>query len=92
MITLNRAINEKVKKFVRQPHEMGYPLLLVMIDGGCVCHKCAKENFKLILSDSRHGWATEWTAAELDVFWEGEETCANCNNVIHSAYGPIEEN
>ncbi len=92
MITLNRAVNKQVKGFIRQPHCEGYPLILLMQDGCSLCHSCAKENFKIILEDSREGWKTGWTAAGVEIFWEGEEFCANCNRTIESAYGPVENN
>ncbi|QYC52636.1 hypothetical protein [Salmonella phage SSBI34] len=88
MITLNRDVNEQVKNFIRRPQESGYPLILVMKDGGVLCHECAKKEFKMIIADTREGWNTEWTALGTELFLEGPVIeCAHCYKDIESAYG-----
>lgn len=89
MITLNRDVNKQVKEYIRSMGQnSGYPLLLVMRDGGCLCHHCAKREFKLIIADTRDGWSTDWTAAGVESFFEGADVqCSHCNAVLTSAYG-----
>lgn len=88
------ARNEKlvqVREFIRQPHAFpgGYPKVLYMADGECLCAKCAKENYRLISeatrSNDRH---SGWCAYAIDLYFEGAPlACANCNAETESAYG-----
>lgn len=88
MITMNKEINKQVKDYIRCNHSSGYPLVLVMKDGGYLCQACAKREVKLIFADTREGWSTEWTAAGVQLFMEGPaEECAHCYTVLESAYG-----
>ena len=64
----------------------GYPMFLVMADGGCLCFDCAKTEKTLI----RHAAMTKshngWRPASFYVNWESEIFCDNCNAQIESAY------
>lgn len=81
---------EQVKNFIRQPYIWpgGYPLFIVCMDGGAVCRHCAKENARLIISETRANYGAGWAAAGVDVNWEDTElTCDTCGRLIESAYG-----
>lgn len=78
------------KLFVRQPFTWPgmYPLFSIMDDGGCVCHKCAKENAKQIISSTRSESKDGWQCAGVDINWEDTSmTCDHCGDTIKSAYG-----
>lgn len=66
----------------------GYPCILIMSDGECLCADCARANYRLIRqadkSQSRDGWCPD----DLAIHWEGPaEQCAHCGTDIPSAYG-----
>lgn len=71
----------------------GYPLMLVMTDGECLCPACCKSQYREIVRaaldcDRRSGWMP----AAATIHYEGpDETCAHCNAAIPSAYGDPEE-
>lgn len=70
----------------------GYPLVLVMADGECLCSKRASENYRLISQATRTGLRDGWKAEGVQVHWEGEtEICAHCYTEIESAYGNQQE-
>lgn len=58
----NASIIRAAKDFAKYPYAFpgGYPLMLVMHDGECMCSKCTRENFALIgrstRDESRDGW------------------------------------
>ena len=66
----------------------GYPLVVVMTDGECLCVDCAKSEFARIGRATRDDDRGGWAAAGVQIHWEGEpEICCNCNAEIESAYG-----
>ena len=66
----------------------GYPLIVVMSDGECLCCDCARSEFALIARATRDGYEKCWIATGVDVHWEGPpEICAHCGAEIESAYG-----
>jgi hypothetical protein len=81
----------KVRQFIRQPVAWpgGYPVILLMGDGECLCADCAKENYRLISQATRAGdRQSGWNAADTDIYWEGAPLyCAHCNKQTESAYG-----
>ena len=81
------AIN-KVKRAIREPFAWpgGYPVYTVMQDGEMLCPQRAKENFRLIISATKHHDGSGWEAADITVLWEGEEFCANCGKILDPAY------
>lgn len=84
---------QAVKHFIRHPYAWpgGYPVVLIMADGECLCDKCAKENFRLISKSTRDKLRDGWQAAGTQIHWEGAPlACANCNKEIESAYGEPE--
>jgi hypothetical protein len=69
----------------------GYPLFAITNDGGCLCHKCVKDNYRLLRESQRNyvrysgdGWQVE----AIDINWEDTLLyCDNCGKNIESAYG-----
>lgn len=79
-----------VREFIRQPFAFpgGYPLVLVMSDGGTLCASCARDNYKLISYATRHAMRDGWEAEGVQAHWEGApECCDNCGAETESAYG-----
>lgn len=79
----------ELKQFIRQPYAWpgGYPMFLLLSDGGAICHCCAKKEFKLILSSLFHNYRDGWNPCAVDVNWEDSELyCDHCNKLIESAY------
>ena len=90
---MKNEILAAVREFARHPYAWpgGYPLILVMADGECLCASCARNEYRLISHSTRHHERDGWCAAGVDVHWEGEAIiCAHCNAEIDSAYGPVE--
>jgi len=71
----------------------GYPVVLLMSDGEILCADCARENFRLILKDTKHGTPRDCWHAQLPcIHYEGGPLyCAHCNKAIESAYGGDDE-
>lgn len=83
-------VMHSVRAFIRAPFAFpgGYPKVLIMADGECLCAKCAKEEYVQISNETRHKLRGGWQAAGVDIHWEGEPLiCAHCNEAIESAYG-----
>ena len=79
-----------VKELIRQPYAWpgGYPLYAITSDGGVLCHKCCKSEFRSIVdsihTDSSDGWKVE----AVTVNWEDTDLfCDHCADPIESAYG-----
>jgi hypothetical protein len=82
-----------VRDYIRFPYSIGgYPKVLVMSDGECMCAECAKDNYRLISEATRtFGDWSGWAAAGVEIYWEGPAlNCANCSKDIESAYGDPE--
>lgn len=80
---------KQLKGFIRQPYAWpgGYPLYLIMQDGEPLCNKCAKDNFRQIISASKY-MNKSWVAYAVDVNWEDATLyCSHCGELIESAYG-----
>lgn len=88
----NKNIIAQVKDIVRAPYTFpgGYPKFLVMNDSECLCHQCAKENYKLIVRSTGFNYFDGWQAYGVEINWESETNCAHCCNLIESAYGVSE--
>jgi hypothetical protein len=66
----------------------GYPLHLVLADGGELCPACAGKEWRLLLAADP---AREWTPVGAEVHWEGEPLhCCHCYSELPSAYGPVD--
>lgn len=71
----------------------GYPLLLLMGDGECLCPACTRSNYRLIRKAQRAGDRRDsWYPTEVFIHYEGAPIyCAHCNAEVESAYGAPEE-
>jgi hypothetical protein len=71
----------------------GYPLVLLMGDGGCLCPKCLRENYTLVRRTQREGTRRDsWFPVSVFIHWEGAPIqCDHCYTQIESAYGDPEE-
>ncbi len=81
---------EQTKQFIREPCAWpgGYPKVLVMNDGGCLCSECAKSEFKQIVYAIKHALRDGWQAEGISIHYEGEPiVCDHCSVEIESAYG-----
>ena len=66
----------------------GYPLFLIMSDGGALCIDCGKKEFRQIAYAHRHNLKDGWHVAAPNINWEDTDLyCDHCNNKIESAYG-----
>jgi hypothetical protein len=87
---MSRAMINAVKQFIREPYAWpgGYPKILVMADGECLCPKCARANFRAIVAATKAGLRDGWKADGVGIHWEGAPVyCAQCNVATLSAYG-----
>ena len=66
----------------------GYPLYLVLADGGALCPACVRKEWRSLLAADP---ARQWTPVGVGVHWEGEPLqCCHCWGDIPSAYGPTD--
>ena len=67
----------------------GYPLFLVMKDGGCVCIKCTKEDREVRQATMDPDQSDPWWAVDsVEINYEDPDlTCDHCSRLIESAYG-----
>ena len=69
----------------------GYPLFLIMENGGVLCPACIKSEWKQIARNTltyRRGHCTGWESAGGAINWEDPALfCDHCNAHIPSAYG-----
>lgn len=79
---------QPIKNIIRAPYAFpgGYPKYLLMDDGEALCHKCAKSEYKQLLSSTRGQMRDGWQVICEDINWEQELYCAHCNAAIESAY------
>lgn len=90
MQTTAIEILRDVRQFARAPFAFpgGYPKVLIMADGECLCSACARAEYRQISNATRHALRDGWKAGGVDIHWEGEPLqCAHCNAEIPSAYG-----
>lgn len=65
----------------------GYPLIYIMYDGEVLCHKCIKDNYKLVAKATHDKDKSGWGFQCADINWEDNNCyCAHCGNKIDSAY------
>ena len=86
----NADIIRQVKQVARERFAWpgGYPLMVVMADGECLCSDCARSEFGLIGRATRDADRSGWLAIGADVNWEDDSlNCAHCGEQIQSAYG-----
>jgi hypothetical protein len=85
----NEAV-KAFKHFARNAYAWpgGYPLFAITWDGGCLCHKCAKDNYRIIRESQRDELFDGWQVEAVTTNWEDTDLmCDNCNKLIESAYG-----
>jgi len=78
------------KEYVRNPFAWpgGYRKALITADGGCLCDKCVKQEWRLICAESFEQTNCGFRIAGVDVNWENPDLyCDHCNARIESAYG-----
>lgn len=83
---------KQVKEFIRHSYAWpgGYPKFAITADGGCLCHKCTKDNAKLIIAATRQEFDRGWAVVAVEINWEDDSLyCDNCGNLIESAYGEV---
>ena len=78
------------KSIARHPYAWpgGYVRALVLEDGGTLCPKCVRSEYRQIVSDVRNGFDTGWTptgqfstAEVAEVDWcEDGENCKRCDD------------
>ena len=80
---------QALQSVIRYPYAHGgYPRYAITSDGGCLCHACCGDNYRLIRESQRDVPQDGWQVVGIDVNWE--DTCLycdNCNALIPSAYG-----
>jgi hypothetical protein len=67
----------------------GYPTFFLTAEGDPLCHQCVRDNFKLVLEETRHpspldGWRT--IGHEIN-YEDAALHCAHCGEQIEAAYG-----
>jgi len=71
----------------------GYNVALVMTDGGLLCSACVKENYRLVMQDTRYDYGdTGWRAAAamcMDI--DGPDYCDNCGKQLAAYYNDEDE-
>lgn len=86
----NAKLVRAVKEYVKQPHAWpgGYPLMAITDDCQCLCPKCVKGNFSLVMRSTRDKARDGWQIRAVAINWEdGDLLCSHCNKPIESAYG-----
>ena len=85
-------MSNQVKDFVRRPYAWpgGYPLFAITNDGGCLCHKCVKDNYRIIRESQRDDCRDGWQVEAIEVNYEDSNLyCDHCNDTIESAYAMV---
>jgi len=80
----------KLRKAIRDKYAWpgGYPMFLVMSDGGTLCIDCSKSEYKYIAQSNRYNQNDGWKPEGIDINWEDTTLyCDHCNTLIESAYG-----
>ena len=79
------VLTRNLKSYIRTGYVWpgGYPIAIVMDDGGCVCTDCARKEWHQIAHDTIKGWTrTGWCAIGMNVLWEGGNHCDHCNKCL----------
>ena len=80
---------KQTKQFIRQPYAWpgGYPMALLMDDGGILCKTCSRSEWRQICDSIRTECRDGWLPEAVYINWESEEYCDHCNEQIETAYG-----
>jgi hypothetical protein len=78
-----------VKQAIREPYAWpgGYPVYIIMADGGPLSVKAAREHWRSIAHSTINGYGDGWAAYAAEINWESELFCAHSGERIESAYG-----
>lgn len=81
---------KELRKALRTPYAWpgGYPMYIVLSDGGMLCRECARTEYREMsraLRDPRL-YDSGWRPVAAVVLWEGPEECAHCNSPLEVAY------
>lgn len=82
---------QAAKDVARNPYAWpgGYPKYLITADGGCLCAKCTKSEFRQIASAAIRKDSNGWLPAATAINWEDTDLyCDHCNQPIEAAYAP----
>ena len=80
---------QAVKEFARSPYAWpgGYPMFALCQDGGALCHKCVKDNYRQIREEQNTPTGSGWEVTAVDVNWEDAALyCDHCGDRVESAY------
>ena len=80
----------ELREAIRTPYAWpgGYPTFILLSDGECLCHSCARENYRALSESLRHSLSDGWQPVAHDINWEDYGMyCVHCNQRIESAYG-----
>jgi hypothetical protein len=66
----------------------GYPVFLVMVDGGSLCSKCVLENLREIVWAANHPDADkQWEPLNAEINWEDHNLiCDHCGDFIEATW------
>lgn len=67
----------------------GYPVYMLMGDGGVLCSTCVSREIRLIVDATRPNGSADqqWSCVAVDVNWEDPQlSCDHCGERIESAY------
>ncbi|MCF7994964.1 MAG: hypothetical protein K9L32_01980 [Chromatiaceae bacterium] len=67
----------------------GYPVYMLMGDGGVLCSTCVSREIRLIVDATRPNGSADqqWSCVAVDVNWEDPQLlCDHCGERIESAY------
>jgi len=65
----------------------GYPLFMIMNDGGSLCIDCVRSEYRNIVDSLKNGVHDGWLPAVIDVNYESYDVCDHCGKEIETAYG-----
>ena len=82
---MKNATKLEIDNFIDQPYSFpgSYPKVAIMADGGCLCHKCARDNIQILLDTTD----PEWTVLQIEINYEDNLWCDHCGDPIEQAYG-----
>lgn len=78
--------SQLAQSIIAEPYAFpgGYPKYAITDDGGALCRKCCESEQELIqFSYPKDGWYV----VAIEINWEDDLYCDNCNGRIESAYG-----
>jgi hypothetical protein len=82
------ATTAAVKAFIRAPFTSlgGYPIYAIADDGGALCAKCCRNEWRAICDSMRREVSDGWRVTALDVNYESDIDCDHCGDMIAAAY------